>query len=108
MFVYPLRAHRKQMKQFGEDSVISLSPTHFLESIKRAVVGATIGITTDILGSIAAIALPEDLPIFLLSVIYELDISLNIFCLSYTYKVWKDIVFPCKTTKENRQEMELA
>ena len=94
LFVYPLLAHRKQVKKLKIATQKSRSTSRQLGCIKRALIGATIGITTDIVGSFASILLPEDLPLYVLSVIYELDISLNILCISYTYQYWKDIVFP--------------
>ena len=59
---------------------MSLSEIQFSELEKRTL--AKVEITIDTFGSIAAIGLPEDYPIFFffLSVIYELNISLNMFC----------------------------
>ena len=99
LFVYPLLAHRKQVKNLKIVTQKSSSTSRQLDYIKRALIGATIGITTDIVGSFVFILLPEDLPLYVLSVIYELDISLNIFCILYTFKCWKDIVFPWRRKK---------
>ena len=96
LFAYPLITHKKQVKKLAKATETSRSTSQFLECIKRVLIGATIGITTDIVGTLVSILLPEDFPIFILSVIYELDISLNIVCIFYTYRYWKNIVFPWK------------
>ena len=107
LFVYPLLAHRKQVKKLKIVTQKSRSAARQLDCIKRALIGATIGITTDIVGSFVSILLPEDLPLYVLSVIYELDISLNILCILYTYKCWKDIVFPWRKKERKHHELKL-
>ena len=97
LFLYPLVARKKQMKQLNsKPKKTSRSTARLLHCIKRALRGATIGITTDFIGSIASITLPEDMPLYALSVIFELNITLNICCLFYTYAYWQEIVFPWK------------
>ena len=103
LFVYPLQAHKKQVEKHKKVSSKSRSTSQFMKCIKRALIGATIGITTDTLGSLTSILLPEDLPIIVLSVICELDIFLNICCIFYTYRSWKDVVFPWRR-KQKRLE----
>ncbi|CAK8681237.1 unnamed protein product [Clavelina lepadiformis] len=70
------------------------STNRLLKCVKRALVGGTVGITTDVIGAMVSMWLLDDLPIFVLSVLYELNILLNIGCLLYTYVNWREIVFP--------------
>ena len=108
LFIYPIVTHNKQMKSYKnreddntpEDSQSnSRSTKRLIKCVKRALLAATVGITTDIVGALIAIWLPEGMPIFALSILYEVDVLLNIFCLFYTYVYWRDIIFPWRTTK---------
>ena len=99
LFVYPQFVHKKRVKKLKKVAEKSRSTAQLVKCIKRALTSATIGITTDVVGSVASMMLPEDLPVFVLSVIYELDINLNILCIFYTYPCWKKIVFPWRQKK---------
>ena len=113
LFVYPIFVHNRQMKrhkkrnpvQNKEDpNYVSKSTLRLLQCVKRALVGVTVSISTDIAGALVAIWLPEDMPLFVLSTLYELDIMLNVFCLIYTYVDWKEIVIPWKDYFQSRKE----
>ena len=105
LFVYPIVKHNKQMKQYKDSQTVqneefnsksSKSRTRLIECVKRTLVGTTIAITTDVAGAIVAIWLPEEMPLFVLSFLYEVDILLNIFCLFYTYVDWRNMISPWK------------
>ncbi|XP_076813408.1 uncharacterized protein LOC143459967 [Clavelina lepadiformis] len=100
LFVYPIVCHNVQMKKRSEGGrrnsgqAVFKSTNRLLKCVKRALVGGTVGITTDVIGAMVSMWLLDDLPIFVLSVLYELNILLNIGCLLYTYVNWREIVFP--------------
>lgn len=113
LFVYPIVCHNSHMKlhkkknslQNKDDSnQVSPSTIRLLRCVKRALVGMTIGISTDIAGALVAIWLPEDMPLFVLSTLYELNITLNIFCLIYTYVDWKEILIPWRDYIQSRKD----
>jgi len=102
LFLYPLIAHKKQMKQHNHKAFkASRSAERLLQCIKRTLIGSTIAITTDFFVSIASIALPEGMPMYALSVIFELNITLSLCCHLYTYANWKIIVFPWRIAEKN-------
>ena len=108
LFVYPIVNHRKQMnvhrnkRSIRSETLckISRSADRLLECVKRALVAATVAVTTDVVGSFVGIWTADAMPVFLFSVLYELDVLLNILCLFYTYVYWRDIVFPWRTKKQ--------
>ncbi|XP_078485641.1 uncharacterized protein LOC144744577 [Ciona intestinalis] len=105
LFVYPIICHNRQMR----NRVPPKSPTlptrsrctsgsrvRLFKCVKRALVSATLGITTDVVGALVAMWLPNNIPMFGLSVLYHLNIILNILCLFFTYVDWTDIILPFK------------
>ena len=112
LFVYPITNHNKQMKLHREKYSLhpellqkfKKSATRLLECVKRALVAATVAVTTDTIGGIVGIWTAEAMPLFLFSVLYELDVLFNILCLFYTYVHWKDIVFPWRKSKEKTHD----
>ena len=121
LFVYPLVHHKRKMKaykhksnkQIGLQNVNEKRQDRFWVSmnsrsvvlnkmVKRAVLSSTVCVTTDAVGAISIFWSPPDLPICVLSVLYELNILLNLICLFYTYTEWRKIMFPCNSYKQNK------
>lgn len=113
LFLYPLLIHRQKRKVYdtkrsqhgetiGVSSIISTESRKkkgrrrdkLMDCIRRVFYGATVSITTDVIGGILSIFIPSYIPMFAYSVLYNLNVWLNIFCLLYTYANWRQMVFP--------------
>lgn len=110
LFLYPLITHRKKRKGLQQlnpkppEAVVqrptkrsfrSKSPDKLMACIRRVLRGATIGITTDIVGALCGMFLPLDTSLFILSVLYNCNVTLNIICVIYTFANWRGMIFPC-------------
>lgn len=101
LFLYPLVKHRTKQKSFQTTRKVTnmdtgKSPDKILACIKRVLKGATVGITTDVLGALAGMFFLTDMPMFMLSVIYNCNLTLNIICNIYTFAEWKRMISPFK------------
>lgn len=123
LFLYPLLTHRRKRKVYDtkkskprKDSTGSTSSSaggtkrkrakrdKLMDCIRRVFYGATIGITTDVIGGILSIFIPNYIPMFAYSVLYNLNVWLNVLCLIYTYANWRQMIFPwCCTSKPSRK-----
>lgn len=124
LFLYPLLIHRRKRrgsdpklksKQQRKESVVNSASVQTVASqkakgdklmacIKRVFYGATVGITTDVVGGLAGMFLPDDIPMFAYSVLYNLNVYLNVLCLIYTYANWRQMIFPwCCPSTVDRQ-----
>lgn len=121
LFVYPLLHHNRKMKAYKNGAnaqigmknvndkrqdrfwiVMSSRSVVLNKMVKRAIISSTVCVTTDAIGAISIVWSPTDLPICVLSVLYELNILLNLVCLFYTYSEWRKILFPCKYYKDGK------
>ncbi|XP_077973034.1 uncharacterized protein LOC144428146 [Styela clava] len=112
LFLYPLIVHKMKRRNSAtkvkarvddtaSESRVTTAPVvksrrsdRLMECIRRVLHGATVGITTDVVGGVVSIFLPDDLPIFALSLLYNLNVSLNLLCLIYTFANWRQMLFP--------------
>lgn len=113
LFLYPLILHRRKRRIYdtnksqhtksaittttsskGDKKCKRAKRDKLMDCIRRVFYGATVGITTDVIGGILSIFIPAYIPMFVYSVLYNLNVWLNVFCLLYTYADWRHMVFP--------------
>ena len=94
LIVYPLVSAKRH-------KINTKSGKRLIKCVKRLLKAATICIATDVTGALVAMWLPEDIPNFVLSVMYHTDVMLNIASLFYTFIHWKNIIMPWRKTARN-------
>jgi len=101
LYVHPIVSHNREKRQLGAESFTngqSEEADKLLKCVRKALVGASIGVGTDAAGAFGGMWLPTYLPSSVLSVMIEANILLNLLCCLYTFKKGFRVLSPfcCK------------